>query len=169
MAQSTDMSAAPDPSGVPVDTDAVVRVAHEALAESPPRRHEEITRLEAALREHVVVLLPRAEATVDRLWHGGVEWYGARSRLDGIRRLLDEGPGAGLVSAHRHVAGLARCCLWLVDVAFPQVRQCRRCEEWREDTRMIAMHEAGSGPGGVVLACRGCVPRCPLDDDGLVP
>ncbi|MEC4014781.1 DUF6415 family natural product biosynthesis protein [Streptomyces sp. H27-D2] len=102
--------------GDPVDRDTVKKTISHGLTErSAPLRIEELAGLEQLLRGHIHLLLPEVEAKVDRMRHGGREWYAHRARLDGIRRQVDQGLGAGLLSAQRQVRQLARDCRWLLE------------------------------------------------------
>ncbi|MEC4016198.1 DUF6415 family natural product biosynthesis protein [Streptomyces sp. H27-D2] len=110
-----------------IDRDTMQKTISHGLTErSTPLRFEELTELEQLLRGHIHLLLPGVEAKVDRLWHGGREWYRHRAHLDGIRYQADQGLGAGLLSAQLQVRQLARDCRWLLE-QHPDVRRvgCR--------------------------------------------
>ncbi|MEC4018074.1 DUF6415 family natural product biosynthesis protein [Streptomyces sp. H27-D2] len=98
------------------DRDAIQKtISHSLTERSAPLRCEELAELEQLLRDHIHLLLPEVEAKVDRMWHGGREWYRHRARLGGIRRQVGHGLGAGLFSAQRQVHQLARDCRWLLE------------------------------------------------------
>ncbi|MEC4019404.1 DUF6415 family natural product biosynthesis protein [Streptomyces sp. H27-D2] len=104
----------------PVDRDTIQKTIGRGLTErSAPLRYEELAELEQLLRGHIHLLLPAVEAKVDRMWHGGREWYGHRARLDGIRRQVEQGLGVGLISAQLQVHQLARDCRWLLEKSPP--------------------------------------------------
>ncbi|MGD9482347.1 hypothetical protein WDH52_03660 [Streptomyces sp. TRM70308] len=43
--------------------------------------------------------------------------------------------------------------------------RCPDCDELRDDVRPVGFIETGSGPGRTRYACRGRVPRTPLDSE----
>ncbi|MEC4017670.1 DUF6415 family natural product biosynthesis protein [Streptomyces sp. H27-D2] len=103
-----------------LDRDTIQKSIGHGLAErSAPLRIEELAQLEQLLRGHIHLLLPDVDAKVDRLWHGGTEWYRRRARLDGIRRQVDQGLGPGLLSAQLQIHQLARDCRWLLSETPP--------------------------------------------------
>lgn len=165
MTQSTDAPTTSDPTRDRIDVDEINRTIRDALADTPPRRYEELTELEELLRGHIQLLLPAAEAAVAELWRGSVQWYDGSTRLSNIRRHLEQGLGDGLRSAQRHVAHLAHSCTWLLEQTQPKKRLCPRCSQVRQDTRMVAAVESGSGAGAVIYACRDCEPNGPWDEE----
>ncbi|MFF3762711.1 DUF6415 family natural product biosynthesis protein [Streptomyces sp. NPDC001922] len=105
--------AAADPS--PIDRATVQAAIDRALLTGTGRLDpDELTRLEATLREHITALLPAADAATDRLWRGSLAWYTRRARIDGIRHQAGQGLGDGPLSAHIQVTTLARDCQWLL-------------------------------------------------------
>ncbi|MFI7101068.1 DUF6415 family natural product biosynthesis protein [Streptomyces sp. NPDC050161] len=76
---------------------------------------EAMAELEERLRGHINLLLPIVEAEADRLCGGGLEWARRMHVMSTVpaqsERVLSNGP----LSAHVHIAQLARDCQWLLD------------------------------------------------------
>lgn len=79
-----------------------------------PERSE-MAELHARLRAHIEQLLPFAEAAVDKLGRGSMDWYERRDRLDRVRRHSEQGLGDTALSAHVQLRHLARDCAALLD------------------------------------------------------
>jgi hypothetical protein len=109
--------AEPVPDSEPVDVEAIRQAVHSALAQGPMPRYEDLADLEQQLRAHIGLLLPIAEAAVDKLWRGGVEWYDKRCFLDLARDRMTHGLGTGIVSARMQVTHLAHDCRALLRYA----------------------------------------------------
>lgn len=95
-----------EPRPEPVDVATIRATAERALTVGPSPRYEQLEELEHLLHGHLKLLLPIAEAAVNALDRGTVEWYGQRTVLDTARGHMDEGMGEGLVSARVHVRQL---------------------------------------------------------------
>lgn len=106
----------PAPAADPIDVATIRATVERALAHGPMPCREDLAEAEELLRGHIQLLLPIAEAAVDQLWRGGVEWYGKRSWLDIARDRVGRGLGSG-VSAHTHVRLLAHDCRALLRYA----------------------------------------------------
>ncbi|GAA2456839.1 DUF6415 family natural product biosynthesis protein [Streptomyces macrosporus] len=165
MTQATDTTPAQGPSGDPIDADTISRTIRDALTEDPTRTHDDLIGLGVSLRGHMQLLFPIAEQAVDKLWHGSVQWYDARTRLDYIRRHMDEALGVTADSVRPMVARLARGCAWLLEQAEPRRRLCPRCREVKISTRMVDAVESGSGAGANIYACRDCQPHGQWDEE----
>lgn len=103
---------------LPVDVDTIRATVARALAPGPAPDREGLVELEELLRGHIQLLIPIAEAAVDKLWRGSVDWYGKRSWLDIARDRLKKGLGyVGSTTAHTHVRLLAHDCRALLHYA----------------------------------------------------
>lgn len=80
----------------------------------PAPTRMELEELERRLRYCIESLLPSAEAAVESLWRGSVEWRQRRDVLDRVRRDAGQGPGDTALSAHVQVRHLARDCAALL-------------------------------------------------------
>lgn len=89
---------------------AVVRALASLTAPAGP----ELAALEREMRGHAEALLPAAEAAVDALPHTSPAWWEHRTRLDVIRRQLQQSPPEGPLPANVRVQLLARDCTWLL-------------------------------------------------------
>ncbi|MBL1095933.1 DUF6415 family natural product biosynthesis protein [Streptomyces coffeae] len=101
-----------------VDLDAIKTAISRALAEQsvlPP--YDELCEMHRALVGHIEVLMPVAAKQIDGMWHGSVEWYQRRSKLDTIPHEVTQGLGAGLQSAAWRVKTLGYTCRWLLEVS----------------------------------------------------
>ncbi|WP_432093734.1 DUF6415 family natural product biosynthesis protein [Streptomyces sp. bgisy100] len=107
-------TSAPDATA-PIDEVTIQATIERALRTGTGRLDmDELTAVEELLLGHIQLLLPDAEAAVDRLWRGSLTWYTARAKLDGIHRQVKQGVGDGPLSAHIQVSTLASDCQWLL-------------------------------------------------------
>lgn len=97
-----------------LDAPAIRATIDRALRPLPMPTRAELVELERQLCSHVELLLPLAQATVDTLWCGSVEWYQRRERLDRVAGHAGQGPGDTALSAHVQVRHLARDCAALL-------------------------------------------------------
>lgn len=98
----------PEPVGpAPVDVTTIRATVDRALEQGPLPAREVLVELEQLLRGHIQLMLPIAEAAVEQLDRGSVEWYEQRTWLDVARDRAGWGLGIGLTTAHTHVRLLA--------------------------------------------------------------
>ncbi|WP_435243527.1 DUF6415 family natural product biosynthesis protein [Streptomyces cucumeris] len=99
-----------------VDIDGVKAAIDRALVMRtglPP--YSELVELHQTLRWHIRTLLPLAEARVERMDRGTVDWYDRRCRLNTIPHKVARGLGSGLQSADDHVRSLGYSCKFLLE------------------------------------------------------
>ncbi|MFE0511524.1 DUF6415 family natural product biosynthesis protein [Streptomyces sp. NPDC058964] len=99
-----------------MDTDKIKKTIAKALTERselPP--YEDLCALHEDLVRHIEALTPLVTKQVDGLWHGSVEWYQKRPRLDIIPHEVGRGLGTGLQSATWHVKSLGYTLRFLLE------------------------------------------------------
>ncbi|MCT2592519.1 DUF6415 family natural product biosynthesis protein [Streptomyces sp. N2-109] len=103
-------STAPEHAPAPVPADALRALIDRALETLALPGRPELAALERELRQYAEQLLPDAEAVVEGLWRGSLSWNLRRGRLEAIRRLLGQAPGADPLTAHVQVRHLVADC-----------------------------------------------------------
>ncbi|MFI8938292.1 DUF6415 family natural product biosynthesis protein [Streptomyces syringium] len=78
-------------------------------------RAEEVHEITRALRTHLWLMLPAAQAIADGLVRGTGPWHRWRALIDRVRVDLDHDGGSGLCSAVVHMKDLGRTCRFLAD------------------------------------------------------
>lgn len=98
----------------PIDTTTIRRTIERALTFHQRDSREDLAELHHLLRGHIQLLVPEAEASIEHLWRGSLDWYQRRSRIDTIRHQAAADLADGILSARTQVAHMARDCSTLL-------------------------------------------------------